>query len=239
MSARTGNPRSQFFCSTATSAVPLISPSERGGRPGTAVDECSRRRTVAAVERNGERMSCNYFAVPRVLTSTDRSERPASPGPSTCSSARAADAGRRWAPARGNSRRPDKRAQLSCPGALDDESDLAASRPRSGGDHCFAHNRQCYPPSALDADTRLARVLPSIYQAAGGQRVPDGARAGAPWTVTRERSSLARRVGAAELAHGRVELLGPLKLADMPGAGNHHKSRVGDGPLKLLGHGEW
>jgi hypothetical protein len=63
-------------------------------------------------------------------------------------------------------------------------------------------------------------------------------QSGRPWTVTRERSRLTRRVGAAELAHGAVELLGPLKLADMPRAGNHYKSRVWDGPLKLVGDAE-
>lgn len=65
--------------------------------------------------------------------------------------------------------------------------------------------------------------------------VAAGARPGALWTVTREGSSLTGRVGAAELAHGPVELLGPLELADMPRAGNHYKRRVWDGPLKLVG----
>jgi hypothetical protein len=61
---------------------------------------------------------------------------------------------------------------------------------------------------------------------------------GAPWTVTGERSSLTRRVGTAELAHRLVELLGPFKLADMAGAGNHYEGRVRDGPLKVASDAE-
>src|SRR5215203_5796050 len=39
---------------------------------------------------------------------------------------------------------------------------------------------------------------------------------------------LTRRVGAAELAHGLVELLRPLEVADVPGAGDHYELRVRD-----------
>jgi hypothetical protein len=40
-------------------------------------------------------------------------------------------------------------------------------------------------------------------------------------------------VGAAELAHGFVELLELLEVADLTGAGNPDKRRVRDGPLEL------
>ena len=48
----------------------------------------------------------------------------------------------------------------------------------------------------------------------------------------------ARRVGAAERAHGVVERPGPLEIAHVATAGDHDKLRLGNRVLELLGDGE-